>query len=376
MTAAISNIRTHFPYLENTSLVYLNHAALGPMPDYVHDAMNSQLYQRHHVVKEDFEQIMSNVADARTSTAQLINAQPESIAFIPNTSHGLNLIARGIDYNKDDEILLIDGEFPSNIVPFTHMAKDRNVKVLFIPMKNHIYSMDQVCDAISPNTRLVSVSLVQYLSGQKADLQQLSETCQQNGTLLIIDGIQGAGVVPVDVQSVSIDGFVSGSHKWLTGPQGIGFIYASEKLNNQLVHGPKGWLSVDEPWQLSNYNQDLKSSIQRVELGMPNLAGIYGLGASAKALTEIGIANIRETLLNLTDELNKAIQQKFGWKQLSPKQDDERSGILTYDVGDEDAETLQQSFAQKNVILSSREGLIRVSPHFYQEMRDFERFVG
>lgn len=360
----LKKYRDVFPHL-NQPHYYMNHAAFGVLSTDVIKSINKHLTERSSGVIESFFIDFEIIESVRAKIANLINApSPDNISFITNTSEGINLIASGLTWQNGDQILLNDAEFPSNVYPYVNL-KHNGVHVDFIKNKNGYVSSDDILNHISKSTKLIAISAIQFLSGYKINLNHVGEIARNNNSLLIVDGIQAAGNSTIDVQSMNIDGFISGGLKWLNAPMGTGFVYISDKLRELIQQKYVGWLSVESPWQLSNFEQELNPTNRRYELGGINIPGIYALHASLDPFLELGTDRINRHLIGLTDMIDSIIDPvRLGrFTTLNP---DFRSGIITYNLPDGvDGDELIKELKSNRVTISHRQGKIRFSPHYY-----------
>lgn len=370
----LNTYRQEFPHLDQPHY-YLNHAAFGVLSNRVNNSINEHLRERNRGVIESFMIDSDIIEQARKKIAKLINApSSDQIAFVTNTSEGINLIAAGLNWSPGDSVLLNDAEFPSNVYPYQNL-RARGVNVRFAPAINGKITSEDLVNAMHDTDRLVGVSAVQFLSGYRINLKELGEVCADQNKWLIVDGIQAMGNSPVDVQDMQIHGLVSGGLKWLMAPMGIGFVYLSEELMNAISPSYVGWLSVETPWDLFNYEQGLNKTARKFELGGLNVPGIYALNASLDPFLEIGIEHIHAHLLALTDRIAKNI----GVPDLTLFTDGthtERTGILTFNLPDNlNGDILVEALKKLHLTVSHRAGKLRFSPHFYNSVSDIDAAV-
>ncbi|MCH8523897.1 MAG: aminotransferase class V-fold PLP-dependent enzyme, partial [Balneolales bacterium] len=210
----LNTYRQEFPHLDQPHY-YLNHAAFGVLSNRVNNSINEHLRERNRGVIESFMIDSDIIEQARKKIAKLINApSSDQIAFVTNTSEGINLIAAGLNWSPGDSVLLNDAEFPSNVYPYQNL-RARGVNVRFAPAINGKITSEDLVNAMHDTDRLVGVSAVQFLSGYRINLKELGEVCADQNKWLIVDGIQAMGNSPVDVQDMQIHGLVSGGLKWL-----------------------------------------------------------------------------------------------------------------------------------------------------------------
>ncbi len=221
----------------------------------------------------------------------------DRIAFVDNTTNGLNILAQGIQWKKGDRILLNDIEFPANVYPFLNLERD-GVAIDFVKSHDGIVTADDIIENVKPATKLISVSQVQFLTGYRIDLQKLGEFCKENKIIFCVDAIQGLGAIGLDIQKDNIDYISCGTQKWLMGLQGLGFIYISKNLQEKLIPKYAGWQSVKNAWNLLDYKLTLKENADTLQTGTVNTIGIYALNASLKLFSEFGNDEIEETVIS------------------------------------------------------------------------------
>lgn len=370
-----NDYRTLFSHYKSGT-VYLNHAAISPMPNATAEAIHSFLYSRQNGPVENFENWMEIMEETRTFIARLIHAdQAEQVTFMGNTSDGISAVAESLPWEPGDEILLNTMEFPSNVQPFRALER-KGAFVKYIEPKDGTITPEMVRNAISSKTKLVSISAVQYLNGFRADLEGIGKVCKEKNVWFVVDGIQALGASEINVKSAHIDALATGGHKWLMSPLGTGFLYLSAGLASKMTPSKTGWLSVEEPWELSNYDQPWQPVNQHMETGTMNIAGIIGMHSSLNMFLDIGVDVIRDELLTLTDELIDILSNRSGVTVVTPVEKEMRSGIVTFSRESESVpDDVVQSLKNQNIIISAREGLYRISPHFYNTIEEIERVL-
>lgn len=371
-----SEIRTLFPHIAKGNL-YLNHAAISPMPNHVKQAIEMFLADRNSGNIDNFEEWMELTEKTRDLIGQLIGTtEPDQITFMGNTSDALSAVAEGIDLTEGDEIILNTMEFPSNIQPFRILEK-RGVNIVYLePDETGQITPEIIENAISPKTKLLSISFVQYLNGFRADLKSIGKICRTNEVFFVVDGIQGLGAVPLDVREYHIDALASGSHKWLMSPMGISFLYLSENLSKHIKPFKTGWLSVEEPWEMSEFNKSWLPVSQHLETGTYNIIGIVGLHASLKHLLKIQIDKIHNEILDLSNYLLSNLSKKEEVKIITPISPINHAGIVSFAlVGNRSANEIVEKLKAKNITISARKGYIRISPHFYNIQEEIQKVL-
>jgi len=366
-----TEVRNKFPYLDN-GIIYFNHAATGPFSSLVVNRLTNLLKEKSESQIDEYDSFLKVLEESKLLLAELINCNSDRIAFVDNTSNGLNIIAQGIEWKKGDRILLNDIEFPANVYPFLNL-KRLGVEVDFVKSENGIVTADQIINAIQPDTKLVSVSFVQFLSGYKVDLEKIGNYCRANNIIFCVDGIQGIGAVQIDVKKCNMDFLSCGTQKWLLGMQGLAFIYIDEEFQKKMIPANVGWLSVENAWNLLDYKMDLKTSANVFQVGTLNAFGIYAFNTSLKLFKDFGFDNIEIEVLSNTryfiDKL-KSIELDC---VLSKCSDAELAGIVT--IKPKNPETVFEELTNKKIICSLREGFIRFAPHFYNTHHEIDKVV-
>ncbi|MHB9012543.1 MAG: aminotransferase class V-fold PLP-dependent enzyme, partial [Ignavibacteriaceae bacterium] len=187
----IEEVRAEFPYLKNGK-IYFNHASTGPMSKRVLNTITKVLYEKSETNIDEFLGLQAVIKESKSNLALMINTVPDRIAFVDNTSTGINIIAQGVKWKKGDRVLLNDLEFPANVYPFLNL-KEKSVEIDFVKSHDGIVSAEDIIDNIKPATRLVSISYVQFLTGYRVDLEKIGKVCKEKGIIFSVDAIQGLG---------------------------------------------------------------------------------------------------------------------------------------------------------------------------------------
>jgi len=371
MPLDVDRYRSQFPVTE--SLVYMNHAAVSPLSRRARDAMVGLLDEVHHSGAEHWEQWVRTYDAARRSLAQLFNADPGEIAFAKNTSEGVSTFANGLEWQPGDEIVSIEGEFPSNYYAWKALEK-RGVILRLVRPEEGCVSHESIVSALSPRTRVVAVSFVQYLSGFRLDLAKLGQVCAAHGCLLFVDAIQGLGAFPLDVKTAQIAGLAADGHKWLLGPEGAGVLYVNRQVMERITPTEVGWWSVRHWADFTSRELSWRGDARRFECGTLNTVGICGLGAAVDLLLEVGVPKIAERILDLTDRLRRGLLAQ-GHSVCGPQARNEASGIVSFVPRQGTAEKLLETFLAQRVQVAARCGMVRVSPHFYNTEAEIDRVL-
>ena len=376
MTDIIKAIADEFPY---TDLIYLNHAGVGRWPmrtvrairDFSEEnAISGAMYAANWA-----KQVMA----LRTMLANLINAKSENeIALLKNTSEALSVIAYGIDWLPEDNIVVGKQEFPSNRVVWESLQSTQSMEVRVVDLYAAATPEQVLIEASDKHTRLMAVSSIQYATGYRIDLDLLGQHCRTGNILFCVDAIQSLGVVPLDVQNSSIDFLAADAHKWLLAPEGIALFYCKKAHISELKLNEYGWNMLDDCNNYDAlYNESKllkwrpKANAGRFECGSLNHLGIYALQASLALLMEIGIEEVYRRIADNISYLAEHLDNKR-FALLTPNDTTRRGGILTFKALNQDTKTLFNYLMANQVFCAYRGGGIRFSPHFYTASDDLD----
>lgn len=361
--------RKEFPITEK--YICLDHSGVAPVSIRVKKAVEKFLTESVEGGAFHYMNWLQRVVEIRRNCARLVNSEPHEIAFVKNTSHGLSIVAEGLDWKPGDNLLIYEKEFPSNIYPWLNL-KRKGVDVKVIPSREGRILIEDIEALIDSKTRLLAVSSVQFSNGFRIDLKRVGELCLRKKILLCVDAIQSLGVIPMDVKAFQIDFLSADAHKWLLGPEGIGIFYCREELAERLNPPLIGWKCVQKDLDFDHPDFRFKTDALKFEEGSMNMLGIIGLGAAVDILLEAGIENIQEQVHGLGNLVMKEAEAR-GFTVLTPRARTERGGNVTF-KGDFEPATLRDALLKKGVMVNCRGGGLRVSPHFYNTIEDIERF--
>ncbi|HZG65718.1 MAG TPA: aminotransferase class V-fold PLP-dependent enzyme [Herpetosiphonaceae bacterium] len=360
-----------FPVAER--YVYLNHAALGPLPRRAADAVAAvagDFRDRGMLAERTW---LPAVTRTRALLARLLHVAPGEIAFTKNTSQGLGIVAASVPWKPGDVIVTVRGEFPANVYPWLALQQ-AGVQVRFVQPRQGRIMLADLNHALD-GAKMLAISWVQYSNGFRVDLGALSELCHRRGVLLCLDAIQGAGALPLDLQDTPVDFCAFGGHKWMLAPQGIGVLYVNPRVRDLLRPANVGWMGV--AWQnytAFDYDTPLLEGAPRYEEGTRSLLGIAGLEQSLGLLLEVGPANIAARLATLTEHLAQRLLAR-GYQLSTPLLPVERSGILTFFHGQRSAHELWDRLRAARIVAAVREGGVRLSPHLYNTVDEMDAVV-
>jgi kynureninase len=371
MHSDLLSYREEFPILQRKT--YLNSCSLGALSRRSMDAMTRfQELWNDYGASAWYKPWLGELAALREKFARLTGAQPHEIAIAPNVSSALNGITSALDLGDRNRVVMADLDFPT--LAYQWLAKQRlGTEVAFAESADRMtLPTDRLIEAIDERTGIVATSRVFFLSGYIQDVAALAKAAHRKGALLVVDDYQGSGQIPLDVKALDVDFLVSGTLKWLMGGPGVAFIYVREELIPQLRPTATGWWGARDMFQFKSGELEYRDDAQRLEAGTPALAAIYTASAAMDIVLEIGVERIRERTRYVSDDLIRRIQE-HGWQLLCPTDSATRSSIVI--LGMERPEELVQGLGERGIIVDSRPGRLRISPHFYNTVEENEQIV-
>ena len=362
--------RREFPVAEHWA--YFDHAAVAPLPRRSADAVREWLddQERHGVVH--WPDWGRKVEQARADVARLINADVSEIAFIPNTTHGIGLIAEGYPWRAGDSVVTAAEEYPSNLYPWMNLA-DRGVTLRTVPTRpdGRIW-VDDLAAAIDGSTRVLTISHVEFASGFRNDLDALSELCRDRGIALFVDAIQGLGPLTIDVKRTPIDFLAADGHKWLLGPEGAGLLFVRRDWVERLRPIGVGWKSVTGSYNDPGAGFTLKPDASRWEGGTFAMAPLQAFARSVSLFLEIGPDLVSRRILDRAEAVRE-IARSAGWTVHGSARPEDLAGIVALEKPGIDPDAFAHGLRSRGIALASRRGRVRVSPHIYTDDDDLDR---
>jgi selenocysteine lyase/cysteine desulfurase len=367
----LTSIREEFPVTNN--FIFLNHAAVSPISKRSASAVKRFLKDALYKGTTNYNEWIDQVKETRKAFARLIHATPDEIAFVKNTTEGIVLVANGIPWHQGENIITAAIEFPSNVYPWWNLAP-LGIETRMVNPKGGRILYEDIVSLVDEKTRLISLSFVEFSNGFRNDLKRVGGFCRKHGIYFCVDAIQGLGVLDLDVGDYHIDFLSADGHKWLLSPEGCGGFYCAKRVMEKLSAKNVGWHSVINDANYLDYDLTLKPSAQRFEEGSLNIMGIFALGAALDMILEVGIKKIEERIIFLTDLIIQGLREK-DYEILSSLILKERSGIVSFRSTSLDATEIYKKLLRAKIIISVRDGALRVSPHFYNTEEEIGTFL-
>ncbi|MFN0006816.1 MAG: aminotransferase class V-fold PLP-dependent enzyme [Planctomycetota bacterium] len=367
--------RSRFPILESTT--YLVNHSLGAMPETVYGKLRAfadQWAQRG--VRAWGEGWWTSPIDVGNVLGRVINAPAGSVVMHQNVSVIQALVASCLDFSgKRNQVVYTDQEFPSNMYVWEGM-RSRGAKIVTVPTEGVEIDMQRLLEAISEETLIVPISLVQYKTNNLLDAQAICAKAKKVGAIVLLDAYQATGTVPVDVRALGVDMVCGGSVKWLCGGPGAAYLYVRPDLLPKLEPRITGWAAHEEPFAFETGPQRYAHDIRRMLHGTPSVAAFLAATAGYEVVLEAGVEEIRAHSIRLTERLWQGLESA-GFPIRSPRDSRRRGGTLTVGLRpEENGPAFVKALEERGILVDHRpDAGIRVSPHFYTLEDELEEFV-
>jgi len=366
-------------WFEIADATYLNTAAHAAMPRVSLRAVQVSLEAKrfpHHIDDCVWFEAPNRI---RASLSKMIGVNPEEIALTTGASTGVAAVAHGLKWKPGDEIITGKGEFPLQYATWKPMEEREGVKLKIVAPRDRFVTADDLIAAMTPRTRVISVSHVRFDDGSRLDASRVAAACHAQGALLVLDVSQSCGAVPMDVNGLGADFLVCAAYKWLLSPYGTGFFWAKSEHLDTLRPGPFYWMGqIADTFSTLNFVDPKPSRSARrwdaAEASTYFNFNLTAMDASVDFVLSVGpefvLEHNRKLIAFLFERLPKDCVPA------SPLDPAQRGpyGCFTAWTPEKTVE-LYQRLRKENVVVSMRGGRIRVSPHLFNSERDIDRLI-
>ncbi len=370
---SIKEILSDFPIIDEVD--YLNSASIGLVPSTVIERTKEFFIDltRGGTLTLDEEKEVLVYDGLRGEGSKLLGCDEDNIAIFNSVSEAMNSIAWSLDL-REGQVLSTDIEFPSVTYPWLRIARKENIDVKLISAENWCIPIDDLISEIDDETRVVVLSHVEYLNGQKFDIKKIAKQVHEVGGILVVDGIQAAGYLPINVKEMVPDVYITGSYKWLLAPFGAAIAYISKKLCDELEPAIVGWRSTEDMWNFKARELKFAATARKFEYSTSAYDVKLGLAESIKYLRKIGIEKIYSHNMDLIKILGEELGSIENVDIITPEN---RGSIITFKINGKDTKDVVEKLhkLKRPVELSIRLNMIRLSPHVYNTEADILYFV-
>lgn len=356
--------------------IFVNNASWGVSPRSSVEAVADFTRRRGRVAAIGDGEFGAILDRGRRSVADLLEVDPAEVALAPNTSYGINLGVHLARTRDPGRIVVSEGEFPANVLPWLVLERD-GYSVEVVPATAGGLPDEDALEAavLRPGAVALSLSAVQFATGHAADLARLGAACRRGGAWFVVDAIQGCGVVPLRPREIGAHLVAAGAQKWLCGPWGSGFCWVAGELHERLDPPLVSWLAVEGATDFSaadGYRLDWLSDARRYELATLGTQDVLGMAESIDVLLRLGVGRIRARIHDLHAPLLDWADRR-GVRVVTPRDPARRAGIVALELPEPEAVLGRLTGA--GVQAAVREGYLRVAPHWWVAPAEMERLV-
>jgi len=352
-------------YPVNKEMIWLNNCGTTPAGKHIIEALSQFMegYALKGIITEiaSYPKVQNNI---KKILCDLLNCSLDELALIHNTAEGMNFISHGLKLSAEDEVILLENEYPSNVYPWRHL-ENGGVKLVTASMERSPETfLKSLKRLITAKTRVISLSAVHWCTGMPLPLEQVGKLCKENRIDFVVDGAQGVGMQPLDIRTANIDYMAFSAWKWLLGPLGLGVLFVSKEKLNNLDPVFIGTDSVVRPNEYLPYKSELKPSADRFAFSTASFNdGVY-LEAALKFLSSLGFSVVRERIFELSAQLSRGLT-KIGFNVFSDQFPDYPTGIVVCKKPGVGSDVIMAHLEKNKIVAAERLGRVRFSPHVY-----------
>ena len=363
------SLRDHFPIFASKS--YINSCSQGALSSEVRAAYD-QYFTDWLEQGSPWELWVDRLEAARQAFSGLINALPAEVAVTTSVSAGISGLASALDFSGErNKVVISDFEFPT-VGQIWHAQERRGAQVVHVPAAGNSVPVERFAEAIDEHTQLVAITHVCYRNGALLDVPAIVEIAHSKGARVLLDVYQTLGTMPLDVKQLKVDYLVGGALKYLLASAGIAWLYVRKELIPTLNPTSVGWFSQANIFAMDNNANTPAPDARRFESGTPPVPNTYAALAGIKLLQQVGLEQIQREIRALTGAMKEGIMRR-GFNLVTPVDPTKHGPMIA--VRSHKVELLVKWLAQENVIVSSRDNNLRISPHFYNDQSDVDRLL-
>ena len=354
-----------------TDKTYLNNASVSVMPKTSIEAMKQFLIDYSEMGPDSPESeifIKGLWEKTRTSIAKVVKCNPDEIIITQSVTDGINIVANGMKFENDSNIIIRGGEHEHHANYFPWLKLQKKIDVRSLPVdENGGFEYSDLKKVLDEKTKLVALSHGLYNSGLILPVKEIGKELQKENIPYFLDTAQTVGCIgEFDFADTGCDFMSFNGSKWLCGPMGTGVFYCKRESSDLLEPSNIGGETAE-----TNENGELtyKELPDRFQAGFRNYVGLAGMESSVTFLQNLGWNNIRNHIISLSnlfiDEIGKIPESKV----FCPEDESERTSIVSFEIAKQDPEKIVSELAQKGIIIAKREiyekPVLRISPHIY-----------
>jgi len=360
------------------TVTYLNSASISLMPRPAIDSMVE--FQRKvasgGTIGFDESAETQALEGARNEAASLLGAHREEIAVLSSATVGICSFAWSLNLKRGANVVSTDADFPSVVHPWMRLREEKGIEVRLAKNHDGVVDENELEKLVDDRTAVISISHVEFGTGQRFDLRWLSELAHSHGAFLIVDATQSAGLMPIDVHRDEVDALVASGYKGLLGPFGVSLFYLKWDLVEELEPPLVGWRSAPDPYNLNVTELTFAKDAKKFEYSTMDYACPIGLAESMRYLTKIGHKNLTSHVLSMTKRFIDIVRnnQRFPHTiALTPEEEGAHASIASFRFKGRDQSVIAGELVKRHIIVSQRFDGVRFSFHAYNTEEDLLR---
>lgn len=359
-------------------VIWLNAASEGPLPKVAAEALKEAVYWKSAVHQLDIPKFIKVPVELKKNIAELLNVESRDVILGSSASYGLHILANGLQWQAGDEVVVMQNDFPSNIIPWLGLQR-KGVLVKQIKPKERMLSPEEIQKEITSQTRLICLSHVHSFSGHQLDVEGVSKLCQKNNIRFVLNIVQSLGNRPLDVSAMNVDAVVAVGYKWLCGPYGTGFCWIKKEFRRLLDSNLAYWssyLSEEELMSEGPISYKAQDSARKYDtFGTANFFNFVPLTAAIRYWLDIGLKQVQEHNQFLINYLIKHLDQSK-YEIVSPITPDKRTNLFVFSHHDSNQnEAVVKALAINKIHPALWKGNIRFSPHIYNTDQEIKKVL-
>ena len=368
MPRDLESIRNEFPLLENKT--YLNSCSYGVLSRTVERAFMQYLDSRHERGAQ-WDVWVGQMESLRAALGKLLSCNADDVSLSTSLSESVNALASSLDFGAGrDTIVVTDFDFPTTSqIWLAQQRRGARVVRAQADASGVDIPLERFAELIDGNTLLVSIPYVCYRNGVKLDIGPIIELAHARGALVLVDGYQAIGTLPLVAPQTGADFIAGGCLKYLLGTAGAAFMYVRDSAKDGMSPTTTGWFAQEDIGAMDIYQHRPAPNARRFESGTPNVSATYACAAGIELLLGVGLEAVHAQIVHLTGLIAAGAQSR-GWKLVTPAAPERHGAMMA--IASTDATLLVNALAGEGVVVSDRDGNVRISPHFYNNDEDID----
>lgn len=358
--------------------IWLNSASEGPLPKVSIEALHEAGEWKRKPYLLTLRRFREVPRKLKEAIGRLLHIPPEDVILGNSATYGIHLLANGLPLKKGDEVLLMQNDFPTDILPWLALEK-QGIIVRQLKSQGPVLTPQELAAAVSPQTKVVCLAHVHTFSGHILDVRAIGELCRKNGIIFVLNLSQSAGCMPIDLQRENVDAVTCAAFKWLCGPYGTGFCWMTPQVRESLQYNSAYWVNVMEEKELMS-TEALKlsegTSAARYDVfGTANFFNFYPLTVSIEYLLKIGIEQVQAHIDGLTARFLKGIDRRT-YDIISPLENGQRSALVYFSHKIRAKNSpLFRLLVDEGIYPAMWKGNVRIAPHIFNTDKDIDRVL-